>query len=130
MNQISKDKELKKIIRDIWNVAGKFNCSNFISGHFSFTKSLYAVQLLEGVEDVVASLMERIKRDKRIIIEKVFTKSLLTMNLGWEVSMSYSFNLSPADLGSIENPYLSMEQLFDDIPNTFEIKRLGVKLST
>jgi len=123
-----KEEALRVMISDIWKVARKFNGSNFISGHLSFTKSLYVVQLLEGSEDVVGLLMERIKRDKRVIIEKVFTKRL-TMNLGWEVSMSYSFNLSPVDLGLIKNPNLSMEQLFDNITSTYEIKRLGVKLS-
>jgi len=125
----AKEEALRIMISDIWKVARKFNSSNFISGHLSFTKSLYVVQLLEGVEDVVCSLMERIQRDKRVIIEKVFTKRLLTMNLGWEVSMSYSFNLSPVDLRLIKNPNLSMEQLFDNITSTFEIKRLGVKHS-
>jgi len=124
----AKEEALRIMISDIWKVARKFNSSNFISGHLSFTKSLYVIQLLEGVEDVVGSLMERIKRDKRVIIEKVFTKRL-TMNLGWEVSMSYSFNLSPVDLRYIKNPNLSMEQLFDNISSTYEIKRLGVKHS-
>merc|ERR1719317_42824 len=124
-----KEEALRIMISGIWKVARKFNNSNFISGDLSFTKSLYVVQLLEGVKDVVGSLMERIKRDKRVIIEKVFTKRLLKMNLGWEVSMSYSFSLSPADLGLIKSPNLSMEQLFDNITSTYEIKRLGVKLS-
>jgi len=124
----AKEEALRCMISDIWQVARKFNSSNFISGHLSFTKSLYAVQLLEGVEDVVTSLMERIRRDKRVIIEKVFTKRLLTMNLGWEVSMCYSFNVTPTDLSVIKNPNLSMEQLFDNITSTYEIKRLGVKL--
>jgi len=123
------EEALRIMISDIWKVAKKFNNSNFISGHLSFTKGLYVVQLLEGVEDVVSSLMERIKRDKRVIIEKVFTKRLLKMNLGWEASISYSFNLSPADLGLIKNHNLSMEQLFDNITSIHEIKRLGVKLS-
>merc|ERR1719419_366141 len=129
MNQISKDKELKKIIRDIWNVAGKFNCSNFISGHFSFTKSLYAVQLLEGVEDVVNSLMERIRKDKRIIIEREFKKKILTMGGGWELSMCNSFNLTPTDLGMVKNPNVSLDQLFESITATYEVKRQGLKLS-
>jgi len=124
----AKEEALRLMISDIWQVARKFNSSNFISGHLSFTKSLYVVQLLEGVEDVVNSLMERIRRDKRVIIEKVFTRRLLTMNLGWEVSMCYSFNVTPTDLGLIKNPHLSMEQLFDNITSTYEIKRLGVKL--
>jgi len=122
-----KEGALRNMISDIWKVARKYNGSNFISGHLSFTKSLYVVQMLEGSEDVVGSLMERIKRDKRVIIEKVFSKRL-TMNLGWEASMSYSFHLSPLD-GLIKNPNLSMEQLFENMTSTYEIKRLGVKLS-
>merc|ERR1719402_831469 len=62
------------MISDIWQVARKFNSSNFISGHLSFTKSLYVVQLLEGLVDHVCPLMERIKKDPRVVIEKVFTR--------------------------------------------------------
>merc|ERR1719260_589294 len=74
----AKEEALRIMISDIWKVARKFNSSNFISGHLSFTKSLYVVQLLEGVEDVVDSLMERIKKYRRVVIEKVFSKRLLT----------------------------------------------------
>merc|ERR550517_435054 len=129
MNQISKESELKEMIGDIWNVARKFNSSNFISGHLSFTKSFYAVQLLEGVDDVVNSLMERIRKDKRVIIEREFKKKILTMSGGWELSMCYSFNLTATDLGMIKNPNVSLNQLFESITGTYEVKRQGLQLS-
>jgi len=119
---------LKEMISDIWQVARKFNSSNFISGHLSFTKSLHVVQLLEGLEDHVCSLMERIRKDSRVIIEKEFIKKIQTMNFGWELSMCYSFNLTQEDLVIIQNHHLSLYQLFDSITNTYEIKRVGVNL--
>merc|ERR1719427_357560 len=124
----AKEEALKKMIGDIWQVARKFNNSNYISGHLAFTKSLYVVQMLEGLEDVVNGLMERIRRDSRVIIEKEFKKRLLTMNLGWEVSMCYSFNVTHADLGLIKNPNLSIEQFFENITSTYEIRRMRLKL--
>merc|ERR1719419_744985 len=81
------------MISDIWQVARKFNSSNFISGHLSFTKKIQ------------------------------------TMNIGWEMSMCYSFNLTQEDLVMIQNPHLSLDQMFGSITNTFEIKRMGVKLT-
>jgi len=124
----AKEMALKEMISGIWQVARKFNSSNFIAGHLSFTKSLYVVQLLEGLEDHVCSLMERIRKDSRVIIEKEFIRKIPTMNLGWQMSMCYSFNLTQEDLGMIKNPHLSLGQLFQSITNTYEIKRLGVTL--
>jgi len=124
----AKEMALKEMISDIWKVARKFNSSNFISGHLSFTKSLYVVQLLEGLVDHVCPLMERIKKDSRVVIEKEFTRKIQTMNVGWELSMSYSFNLTQEDMAMIKNPRLSLDQLFENITNTYEVKRVGVKL--
>merc|ERR1719419_166854 len=116
------------MISDIWKVARKFNSSNFIAGHLSFTKSRYVVQLLEGLADHVCPLMERIRKDSCVVIEKVFTKKIQTMNVGWEMSMCYSFNLTQEDMGMIKNPHLSLEELFERITNTYEVKRMGLKL--
>jgi len=124
----AKEIALKEMISDIWKVARKFNSSNFISGHLSFTKSLYVVQLLEGLVDHVSPLMERIKKDPRVVIEKVFTRKIQTMNVGWELSMSYSFNLTQEDMAMIKNPHLSLDELFENITNTYEVKRMGVTL--
>jgi len=124
----AKEMALKEMISDIWKIARKFNSSNFISGHLSFTKSLYVVQLLEGLVDHVCPLMERIKKDRRVVIEKVFTRKIQTMNVGWELTMSYSFNLTQEDMAMIKNPRLSLDQLFESITNTYEVKRMGVKL--
>merc|ERR1719419_1712085 len=116
------------MIGDVWQVARKFNSSNFISGHLSFTKSFHVIQLLEGLEDTVMSLLERIRKDFRVIIEKEFIRKIQTMNIGWEMSMCYSFNLTQEDLVMIQNHHLSLYQLFDSITNTYEIKRVGVNL--
>jgi len=127
-NGEAKEMALKDLISDVWQVARKFNSSNFISGHLSFTKSLYVVQLLEGLEEHVCSLMDRIRKDSRVIIEKEFIRKIPTMNFGWQMSMCYSFNLTQEDLVMIKNPDLSLNQLFESITNTYEVKRLGVKL--
>jgi len=74
------------------------------------------------------SLMERIRKDFRVIIEKEYIRKIHTMNIGWEMSMCYSFNLTQEDLVMIKNPHLSLDQMFGSITNTFEIKRMGVKL--
>jgi len=124
----AKKMALKQMISDIWKVARKFNSSNFIAGHLSFTKSRYVVQLLEGLADYVCPLMERIRKDSRVVIEKEFTKKIQTMNVGWELSMCYSFNLTQEDVGMIKNPHLSLDQLFQSITNTYEVKRVGGKL--
>merc|ERR1719494_4952 len=56
------------MMKEIWEVAKKFNSEHFISGHLSFAKSRHVAQLLEGPGDVVFSLMERIRNDRRVVI--------------------------------------------------------------
>jgi len=124
----AKEIALKEMISDIWKVARKFNSYNFISGHLSFTKSRYVVQLLEGLVDHVCPLMERIRKDSRVVIEREFTRKIQTMNVGWELSMCYSFTLTQEDVGMIKSPRVSLDQLFESITNTYEVKRLGGKL--
>merc|ERR1719317_1046395 len=113
---------LEEIIWDIWQVASAFNRSNFISGHLSCAGTLHVVQMLEGKEKVVLSLMKRIRKDPRVIVEKEFIKRQLTMHLGWALSMCYSFEITSAQLKLVQDEDLSMEEMFDMIKNPYEVK--------
>merc|ERR1719494_313254 len=67
---------LEEMIDDIWEKASVFNRENFISGHLSCSTSLHVVQLLEGEEQTVNSLMKRIRQDPRVVIGHEFSKKL------------------------------------------------------
>jgi len=119
---------LQKMMSDIWKFSQIHNHENFISGHLSFTKTLHVAQLLEGPEEAVLELMERIRKDVRVNIHREFSKKLLTANRGWKLSRCYSFHITDQDLELIENPNISLGQLFDMIPKTYETKQFGLKL--
>jgi len=121
-------KRLENMLDDIWKQASAFNRSNFISGHLSCAKSLHVVQVLEGKEKVVLSLMDRIRNDPRVIIDKEFTKKQLTMHQGWGISMSYSFEITSAQLSLIQEENLTMEEMFHMMKNTYEVEEEGHNL--
>jgi len=114
---------LDDMIADIWKGARIFNSANFIGGHLAWTEDGYVGQLLEGSKEVVMPLMKRIKKDPRVIVHKVFSKDLLTMNAGWDVSMCYSFEKTRKELDFIDNAAVSLEIFFDKINNTHKIKQ-------
>merc|ERR1719320_280443 len=116
------------MMRDIWKVAKPYNSANFISGHLAFAKSLHVAQLLEGPEDAVLNLMESIRNDRRVDVYRSFSKKLLTMNPGWKVSLCYSFHLTQPELELVQNPRLTLEQMFNMITNTYQIRRCGMDL--
>merc|ERR1719383_1539360 len=97
---------LEEMMRDIWKVSGNYNGENYFSGHLAFAKSLHIAQLLEGPEDVVSSLMERIRNDHRVVVYREFSKKLRTMNFGWKISQCYQ--LTQPELLLIENPTLTL----------------------
>jgi len=111
---------LEAILKDIWKIASKFNRRNFISGHLSCSRTLHVVQLLEGKRNVVMKLMERIRRDPRVVVQKEFVKEQLSMHLGWDLSMSYSFEITPDQLGLIQNTDLTMDYMFDTMMDTYQ----------
>jgi len=113
---------LADMIDDIWKTASVFNKANFIGGHLVWTEDGYVGQLLEGSKDVVFPLLERIKKDPRVVIDKLYSKDLLTMNAGWEMSMCYSFQKTRMELDFIDNADVSLDQVFDEIKNTHKIK--------
>jgi len=119
---------LEEMVDDIWREASVFNRSNFISGHLSCAGTMHVVQLLEGKEKVVLSLMKRIRKDPRVIIEKEFIKRQLTMHLGWAISMCYSFEITSAQLSLVQDEGLSMEEMFDMMKNTHEVREERLNL--
>jgi len=119
---------VEEMMREIWKVAGKYKCENDFSGHLAFAKSLHFAQLLEGPEDVVSSLMERIRNDHRVLVYREFSKKLLTMNSGWKISRCNSFRVTQSELELIQNPNHTLENLFNMITDTYQIRRCGIDL--
>lgn len=111
---------LEQMIQDIWQNASVFNRQNFISGHLSCSTTLHVVQCLEGKEQVVLALLDRIKKDPRVVIHKVFLKTQQAMHMGWSLSMCYSFEISPAQLELVQKTELTLEEMFDMMKNTYE----------
>lgn len=114
---------LDEMMKEIWIQASTFNRENFISGHLACSKSLHVVQLLEGDENVVESLMKRIWRDPRVVIEKVFRKKMMTMHAGWQLSMCYSFDITTTERQLIKNKDVSLEKIFEMMKNTYEVRK-------
>jgi len=119
---------LEDMIDDIWKRASEFNRRNFISGHLSCSKTLHVVQLLEGKEKVVLSLMERIRKDPRVVIYKEFVKKQLSMHVGWAISMCYSFEITSAQLELVQDTELTMEEMFDMMKNTYQVRQESLNL--
>jgi len=118
----SRTKRLEDMMVSIWKQASVFNRTNFISGHLSCATTLHVVQVLEGKEKVVLNLMDRIRKDPRVVIEKEFTKKQLTMHLGWAISMCYSFEINSAQLSLVQDDDLTMDEMFDMMKNTFQVR--------
>jgi len=120
---------LEEMIEEIWKKSKIYNEAHFISGHLACTQSLHVVQLLEGEEGEVLSLMKRIRNDPRVDIEREFTKKLLSMNVGWNISTCYSFTITPAKLRIVQRRDISLESMFGMMKNTYKAKREKMKLS-
>jgi len=123
-----KDPTLEAVIEEIWKTASEFNRRNFISGHLSCANSLHVVQLLEGKEKVVLNLMKRIRKDPRVVIYKEFIKMQQSMQLGWAVSMCYSFDITPDQLSLVQDPDLTMEDMFEMMKNTYQVRQEMLEL--
>jgi len=119
---------LNEMVKEIWDKASVFNRSNFISGHLSCSKTFHVVQLLEGKEEVVLSLMKRIRKDPRVDIHKEFINEQLSMEIGWSISMCYSFEITSAQLNLLEDTDLSLQDMFDMMKNTHEVRRENLNL--
>lgn len=98
---------------------------NQISGHLAYTNELYVCQLIEGKADVITHLMAKIRKDPRVHIYKEFKCKLQTMNKGWNMSMCYSFEITPEQYQLVTSKDVTPEQMFNNMKNTNEIRRLG-----
>jgi len=70
--------------------------------------------------------MERIAKDPRVVIHKVFKNNQQSMGLGWGLSMCYSFDIDTTTLEQmliIHDDNISMEDVFDMMKNTHEAIR-------
>jgi len=124
----SRSYSLEEMIKDIWEKARIFNSKNYISGHLAYSKSLHVVQLLEGRERVVTDLMKKIRKDPRVEIYMEFKRTLLSMNMGWGISMCYSFDITEAQRKVVERKDISLRKMFDMMKNTSQALRENVKI--
>ena len=125
-------KKLKDMMSEIWKVASIFNSTHGISGHLSNTNGCDVAQLIEGKADEIISLMERIRKDPRIVIYKEYKKKVLTvetMDLGWNFSMCDTFKLTSEQYMIVKDDNIPPEQMFNTIRSSYEAIREGWKLS-
>jgi len=126
--EVSRPIKLEEMMKEIWKKASVYNKKKYISGHLACSKSLHVVQLLEGREKVVLALMKKIRKDPRVEIQMEFKKKLLSMNLGWGVSMCYSFNITSGQLKVVQRDDISLLKMFDMMKNTSQARRENIKL--
>merc|ERR1719167_572597 len=110
------------MIRDIWKVSSMLNCKHFISGHLSYTTELYVSQLIEGKAMETNYLMAKIRKDPRVVVYREYHRKLKTMNPGWNISMCYSFQVTHEQYRLITDDTITLEQLFNDMKNTCEVR--------
>jgi len=125
----SNSKSIEEMINDIWGVSKFWNEKFGISGHLSYTNEYHVAQLIEGNADNINSLMENIEKDSRVFIYKVFRRKLKTMNIGWNISMCYSFQITSEQYKMIADSNVTPKQIFNNMKNTYEIRREGLKLT-
>jgi len=121
--------DIEEMIADIWNKSRVWNQIFGISGHLSYTSDYHVAQLIEGKVETVNSLMANIERDPRVCIWKTFRRTLPTMNVGWNISMCYSFEITTEQYQLVADDRVTSEQMFVNMKNTYEVRREGWKLS-
>jgi len=104
------------------------NRKHNISGHLSYTKGHHVCQLIEGEADAIRTLMKNIRKDPRVIIHSELKKPILSMNLGWNISMCYTFELTMDQYKMIADVDTTPEQMFNIMKDTSEILHEGGKL--
>jgi len=120
---------IEDTINEIWKVSREWNSTHGISGHLAYTNELHVSQLIEGKAKEITSLMAKIRIDPRVVVHREFQRRLKTMNPGWNVSMCYSFEITSEQYQLIADDDISLEQMFNSMKNTYEIRRAGWKLS-
>jgi len=122
-------KRLEEMIAEIWKVSSIWNSTHGISGHLAYTNELHVSQLIEGKAEEIISLMRNIRKDPRVVIHKEFRKKLHTMNLGWNISMCYTFHITTEQYRLIADDDVTPEQMFNSMKNSYEVRREGWKLN-
>jgi len=120
---------IEDTINEIWKVSKEWNSAHGVSGHLAYTNELQVSQLIEGKAEEITSLMAKIRNDPRVVVHREFQRKLKTMNPGWNVSMCYSFEITSEQYQLIADDDISLEQMFNSMKNTYEIRRAGWKLS-
>jgi len=115
-----KETTLEDVIIDYWKRAEVFNRQNFISGHLSCAGNGYVAQLLEGKEEDVLPLYDRIFWDPRVYIWKMFKNEQLLMTHGWGLSMCYSFEITSCQKMIVLDDGISLEDVFAMMKNTHQ----------
>merc|ERR1719233_550265 len=100
-----------------------------VSGHLAYTKEYHVCQLIEGKAAYIEILMRKILKDPRVTVHKVFRRNLRTMNLDWNMSMCYTFELTTEQFEMITDDDVSLDQMFNSMKNSYEVRREGWKLS-
>jgi len=108
---------------DIGKVSSFNNKTNGISGYLAWTESFHVAQLIEGRSEVILPLMERIRRDPRVIIYKEFREDVQVKNTEWDMSICYWFDVAAELPGFEEYPDSSIEDLCDRVGSAFEVQR-------
>jgi len=100
-----------------------------IAGRLAYTKQHDVCQEIDGKADAIVSLMENIRKDPRVIVYSEFRKSLQTMNLGWNISMCYAFQITSEQYNLIADDDVTPEQMFNSMKNSYEVRREGWRLN-
>jgi len=120
--------DIEEMINEIWNKSRVWNKNFGISGHLSYTNDYHVAQLIEGKVETVNSLMANIEKDPRVLIWKTFRRTLPTMNVGWNISMCYSFQITTEQWQLVSDYKVTPEQMFNNMKNTYEVRREGWEL--
>lgn len=123
------DTRLEDMMAEIWEKSSVWNRDHGISGHLAYTNELHVSQLIEGKADTIRYLMKKIRKDPRVVVYKEFRKSLQTMNLGWNISMCYTFQITTEQYQLIADDDITPEQMFNTMKNSYEVRREGWKLN-
>jgi len=119
---------LEHTINDIWKVSSLWSITYGISGHLGYTNEHHISQLIEGKAKDVTYLMAKIREDPRVVVYREFRRRIKTMNPAWNISECNSFELSIEQYQLIANEEITLEQMFNTMKNTYEVRRLGYKL--
>jgi hypothetical protein len=125
---VNSSTKLEDMMNEIWKVSSVWNSKHSISGHLAYTKDLHVCQLLEGKAGEITSLFSKIRKDPRVSVWKFFKRKLPTMNPGWNISMCYSFQITPEQYRLIANDGITLEQMFNSMKNTNEVRKEGWEL--